>query len=98
MEALAVSRPQNSAAKTPPVLKTFLALRMTPTGFRLHQVAKDLVELTVLEHKLRPKPVVQRLDILDMGASQPVSWPDRSAVFNEKCDTFRWKDHALAMP
>jgi len=45
---------------------------MTPTGFRLHQVAKDLVELTVLGHKLRRKPIVQRLDILDMGIFKPV--------------------------
>jgi len=46
---------------------------MTPTGFHLHQVAKDLVELTVPEHKLTRKPIVQRLDILDMGVFQPVS-------------------------
>ena len=35
-------------------------------------VAKDLVELTVLEYKLGRKLIVQRLDILDIRVFQPV--------------------------
>ena len=36
--------PPNSAAKTPPGFKTFLALRMTPTGSRLHQCRAALLK------------------------------------------------------